>query len=92
MLTSIAKSYQILVEQDTTDNTEHIPDIINQLKVLKQNNIAIINQVEILRQHLENLVLLSNNFSDPEVLAASQALDEALNKLHRILSSNTDST
>ncbi len=92
MFTSIAKAYQILVGQDTTNNNGYIPDIINQLKVLEQNKIAIMHQVEILRQHLENLVLLSNNFSDPEVLAASQALDEALNKLHRILSSNTDST
>jgi hypothetical protein len=92
MLTSMAKSYQVLVQQDTTDNIDHIPDMINELKVLEQNNTAIMYQVEILRQHLENLVLLGNNFSDPEVLAASQALDEALNKLHRILYSNTDST
>ncbi|HHV15971.1 MAG TPA: aspartyl-phosphate phosphatase Spo0E family protein [Gelria sp.] len=57
--------------------------------MLKKNNAAIINQIEILRQHLEKLIL-NNNFTDPEVLATSQALDEALNKFQRTQSSIND--
>ncbi|MDD2373555.1 MAG: aspartyl-phosphate phosphatase Spo0E family protein [Syntrophomonadaceae bacterium] len=89
MITSLARVIQVLVEED---NTDQIPGIIEELTILEQSDTAIMHQVETLRQHLEDLVTLSNNFSDPEVLATSQALDEALNKLYRVLSSITRTT
>jgi hypothetical protein len=89
MITSLARVEQTHTEEDT-ENTNQIPGIAQELQILKKNNTAIINQIEILRQHLEELIVLNNNFTDPEVLATSQALDEVLNKFQRILSSIND--
>jgi len=90
MTTSSLASYEVFVKKDSTDNTNRVFEIINELKVLELSDITIKNQVEILRQQLETLVSLSNNFSDPKVLATSQELDEALNKLYRALFLITD--
>jgi|ADurb_Oil_02_Slu_FD_contig_101_361083_length_768_multi_5_in_0_out_0_2 hypothetical protein len=89
MITPLARAAQVLVEENNISNTDQAPGITRDLQILKNNNIVIVHQVETLRQHLEELVTLTNNFADPEVLAASQALDEALNKLYRVLSSIT---
>lgn len=89
MITPLARAAQVLVEEDNISNTDQAPGITRDLQILKNNNIVIVHQVETLRQHLEELVTLTNNLSDPDVLAASQALDEALNTLYRVLSSLT---
>ncbi|MDD2510261.1 MAG: aspartyl-phosphate phosphatase Spo0E family protein [Syntrophomonas sp.] len=54
----------------------------------KGNNIAgednreLIEWIELLRRRLETLAVLRQNYTDPEVLATSQALDEALNEFY----------
>jgi len=45
----------------------------------------IINAIEILRRRLEYLANTKLGFDDPEVLAASQELDAALNEYFRCL-------
>lgn len=89
MITSLTRVEQMHIGEDNTENTNQMPGIAQELQILKKNNAAIINQIEILRQHLEKLIL-NNNFTDPEVLATSQALDEALNKFQRTQSSIND--
>lgn len=89
MVTPLARAAQVLVEEDNIKYTDQIPGINRDLQIMKNNNMVIVTQVEALRQHLEELVTLTNNLSDPDVLVASQALDEALNRLYRVLSSLT---
>lgn len=50
-------------------------------EIILSDQMEIINLIELLRSRLENIIALKENLTDPEVLAASQALDEALNEL-----------
>jgi hypothetical protein len=89
MVISLAMVDQVFIREDNTDNTYKTD---RKLQSLDKNYAAIVNQIEILRQHLEDLVISKNNLTDPDVLAASQALDEALNKFYRVLSLIVDNT
>lgn len=85
MSSSPARAEQaILWEDDIAETKQAWIEIIKEEKSPWPDHTAIINRVESLREHLENLVTLKQSFTDPEVLAASQALDEALNELYRI--------
>ncbi|MGS0765613.1 Spo0E family sporulation regulatory protein-aspartic acid phosphatase [Syntrophomonas curvata] len=85
MVSSPAKAEQISPWEDDINKINQIlAEIIKEQKSLWPDYTAIINLVESLRERLENLVTLKESFTDPEVLAASQALDEALNELYRI--------
>lgn len=85
MVSSLARAEQIIPWEDDIDKLNQIlTEIIKEQNSFWPDYTAIINLVESLREHLENLVTLKQNFTDPEVLAVSQALDEALNELYRI--------
>lgn len=85
MVSSLARAKQLIPWEDDIDRINQIlAEIIKAQKSLWPDYTAISNLVESLREHLENLVTLRQNFTDPEVLAVSQALDEALNELYRI--------
>jgi len=60
----------------TPENRE--PDLI------LRDHAEIINLIETLRSRLENLIALKGNNTDPEVLEASQALDEKINEFYRV--------
>ncbi|SES88410.1 Spo0E like sporulation regulatory protein [Natronincola peptidivorans] len=46
----------------------------------------ILNDIEILRKNLDKLIEeKSSNLQDPEIIEASQVLDEAISKLNRLI-------
>lgn len=47
-----------------------------------EDNRELIEWIELLRRRLEMHALFQQDFTDPEVLAISQALDEALNEYY----------
>lgn len=53
-------------------------------EIILKDHADIINQVESLRSRLEDLIALKENPIDLEVLAASRALDEMINKFYRV--------
>ena len=53
-------------------------------EIILKDHADIINQVESLRSRLEDLIALKENTIDLEVLAASRALDEMINKFYRV--------
>jgi len=52
--------------------------------LILRDHAEIINLIETLRSRLENLIALKGNNTDPEVLEASQALDEKINEFYRV--------
>ncbi|MGI5912211.1 MAG: aspartyl-phosphate phosphatase Spo0E family protein [Syntrophomonadaceae bacterium] len=56
--------------------------IIKESNPLK-NNTPVIDLIESLRNHLDYLIKQGKTFTDPEILIASRALDEAINNFYK---------